>query len=73
MFAPEDPDRDVYVPSPLPALAKAAEGLRLLWHNEQKAMALLAGSRLVWNRGESKPRGIHPIHQDGCLALAESS
>lgn len=72
-FAPGDPDRDVYVPSPPPALARAAEGLRLLWHVGQKAMALLAGSSLVGMAGEGKPRGMHPKHQDGCLALAQSS
>jgi len=65
--------REVYVPSPAPALAGAAEGLRLLWHIEQKAMALPAGSSPLGRAGEGRPRGMQPKHQDGCLALARSS
>lgn len=73
MFAPGDPDRDIYVPSPLPALARVAEGLRLQWCVEQKAVALLAGSSMVGMASEGKARGMHPKHQDGCLALAQNS
>lgn len=70
MFTPEGPSRGRHVPSPVPTPARAAEGLRLLWHTVQKVVALLAGSSLVGMADDRKPRGVSPKNQYDCPPLA---